>query len=395
MDFLKILFYNVLFSISFFIVIRSVVPQIKHAQATKHFVGLLAIFIFLMVYDGTDLINVLVFYGMLIAIVRLLYNKSSLIASLSVLFIYIIQLFASLITSNLSLLFFSETVDFRLIFQSQQIKSVLIYYLIIITLLFYYRYLMIIMQKVHYFDRDIKVILLWVNSVAYSLLLAYHRVSFDSLLNTKHIQADLNGAWNINHYLIISYLGMTFLLFVMLLIVNRLFIVDYSMANYKHKAETDLMTGALSREAGLQFLQQEMVTALKSNKPLSIGYIDINDLKKVNDVQGHKAGDAMIKHVVDIVKKCIRNDDRIARLGGDEFVVILPSCKKEQAVRVWQQIQEHFNAANQSFNHSYNLSASVGFAEYDAVVHRDYKTFLTEADEKMYDFKKKYKAKAL
>lgn len=181
----------------------------------------------------------------------------------------------------------------------------------------------------------------------------------------------------------------------MVVLINRLFIVDFSMENYKIKAETDLMTETLSREAGLAHLKNEMIQAALHGGHLTIAYIDINDLKKVNDLQGHKVGDVMIKTITSIICENLRGKDEIARLGGDEFMVVFKRCSKEQAARVWMRIGEAFSKVNQLGSYPFNLSASVGFVEYDPKRHKDMMQLLHEADENMYSYKKKLKSRLL
>lgn len=74
--------------------------------------------------------------------------------------------------------------------------------------------------------------------------------------------------------------------------------------------------------------------------PLVIIMGDMNNLKLVNDLFGHQAGDRMIAAVGTIIKTSFRDDDIVCRWGGDEFIAILPQGDKELALRICQRIRE-------------------------------------------------------
>ena len=74
--------------------------------------------------------------------------------------------------------------------------------------------------------------------------------------------------------------------------------------------------------------------------PLSIIMTDINNLKLVNDVFGHAAGDKLLVAGAQIIKKACRTEDIVVRFGGDEVVVLLPKCTTAEADKIVQRIQE-------------------------------------------------------
>jgi diguanylate cyclase (GGDEF)-like protein len=67
--------------------------------------------------------------------------------------------------------------------------------------------------------------------------------------------------------------------------------------------------------------------------PSSLIYFDLDDFKRVNDAHGHDVGDAVLRHVSDLIVSQIRESDVFARIGGDEFGVILAHVTAEQAAR--------------------------------------------------------------
>lgn len=103
-------------------------------------------------------------------------------------------------------------------------------------------------------------------------------------------------------------------------------------------ASVDGLTGAYNRRFFEANLSPEVDRAHRLGYPLSMLMIDIDDLKQINDRQGHVAGDQALKHVVALVRRRIRETDWIARYGGDEFAVILPGCSSAHLERLGQEL---------------------------------------------------------
>lgn len=104
-------------------------------------------------------------------------------------------------------------------------------------------------------------------------------------------------------------------------------------------AETDQLTGARVRSAGLTDLDHEIDRARRTSGRLAVGYIDIVGLKAVNDTRGHAAGDALLRHAVDAIRAHLRSYDLIVRLGGDEFLCTMSDATIETAVQRFGTIQ--------------------------------------------------------
>lgn len=71
-------------------------------------------------------------------------------------------------------------------------------------------------------------------------------------------------------------------------------------------------------------LEQEVSRALRTDSPLSLLVLDLDNFKPVNDIAGHQAGDEVLRGVGRELRKTVRRTDTVGRLGGDEFAVILP-----------------------------------------------------------------------
>ncbi len=87
----------------------------------------------------------------------------------------------------------------------------------------------------------------------------------------------------------------------------------------------DGMTGIHNKRYFIEFLDREIAGATRHGHPLTLVMFDVDHFKKVNDSQGHLAGDAVLKDLTARIKPRIRREDLFARYGGEEFACVLPS----------------------------------------------------------------------
>jgi diguanylate cyclase (GGDEF)-like protein len=90
-------------------------------------------------------------------------------------------------------------------------------------------------------------------------------------------------------------------------------------------ATTDELTGAWTRKFGLEQVSRELERAHRTDDRLLLAFIDVDGLKRVNDTQGHQAGDALLHLVGEVLRSNIRTYDVVVRYGGDEFVCAMPN----------------------------------------------------------------------
>jgi diguanylate cyclase (GGDEF)-like protein len=89
-------------------------------------------------------------------------------------------------------------------------------------------------------------------------------------------------------------------------------------------ATRDVLTGLVNRRQFMTIAEAERRRARRYGQPITIGFLDLDDFKAVNDRYGHEAGDQVLRLVGSYLMRRLRNVDTAARLGGDEFVVLLP-----------------------------------------------------------------------
>jgi diguanylate cyclase (GGDEF)-like protein len=102
-------------------------------------------------------------------------------------------------------------------------------------------------------------------------------------------------------------------------------------ARERRQAATDELTGARRRGAGLEELKREIDRARRTGGNLVAVFVDVDNLKSVNDVLGHHAGDELLREVAEGLRRHMRSYDLLVRLGGDEFLCALPDITLEEA----------------------------------------------------------------
>lgn len=158
----------------------------------------------------------------------------------------------------------------------------------------------------------------------------------------------------------------------------------------KKYASTDKMTGAFNRRMGLIYLNKEIKYAKNNNIPLSVCFIDVNNLKKINDNLGHKKGDELLIKLTQVINDNIRESDALARFGGDEFLLIFPEINKKSAEKVWQRINKGLKKVEEE--KLFEISVSHGIVECVKGCDFSAEDLISLADERMYEEKKNKKS---
>jgi diguanylate cyclase (GGDEF)-like protein len=104
-------------------------------------------------------------------------------------------------------------------------------------------------------------------------------------------------------------------------------------------AESDALTGAANRRAFDSSAETVAEHARSTGQTVALIVFDVDKFKTINDTYGHEAGDRLLRHVVEIGHRQIRESDLFARLGGDEFAILLPGSGKEAACSLAKRLQ--------------------------------------------------------
>ncbi|APZ43037.1 GGDEF domain-containing protein [Acidihalobacter ferrooxydans] len=127
--------------------------------------------------------------------------------------------------------------------------------------------------------------------------------------------------------------------------------------------QSDPLTGLSNRRRLAELMEREYLAAKKQGWPLSVGFLDIDHFKKVNDTYGHSAGDVVLKALARMMKEELRRSDVVARYGGEEFVVLLPGTKESDAFGLLDRLRRHI--AKTRFTHDdagISVTISIGLA---------------------------------
>jgi diguanylate cyclase (GGDEF)-like protein len=117
-------------------------------------------------------------------------------------------------------------------------------------------------------------------------------------------------------------------------------------------------------------------------------YADLDGLKEINDSFGHPEGDRALANAAEILKETFRSSDIIARLGGDEFVILAAIDPEETGQLLMQRLQEKFDASNAQRTRPYDLSVSVGVANFEEDRY-SIEELMAQADRAMYEDKRR------
>jgi diguanylate cyclase (GGDEF)-like protein len=117
--------------------------------------------------------------------------------------------------------------------------------------------------------------------------------------------------------------------------------LDKAVRSLEELATRDHLTGTYNRRAADERLGEDVKRAERGGGALSLTLLDLDQLKPINDANGHRAGDACVVHFAEVLSRNVRAGDWIARWGGDEFVVGMWNTQEGQATkRILERIAE-------------------------------------------------------
>ncbi len=126
-------------------------------------------------------------------------------------------------------------------------------------------------------------------------------------------------------------------------------------------ASHDALTGLPNRRTFETYLAELARSAREERAHHALAYIDLDRFKAINDAHGHRAGDALLVAIAELMRGGVRSGDTLARLGGDEFGLLLPHCAMEKAQALVAALKARVEAFTLDWHgHALGVGLSVG-----------------------------------
>jgi diguanylate cyclase (GGDEF)-like protein/PAS domain S-box-containing protein len=151
----------------------------------------------------------------------------------------------------------------------------------------------------------------------------------------------------------------------------------------------DELTGLKNRRAFLETAVPQLKVARRMGHGLTLLFIDLDQMKEINDKLGHLQGDRALIDTADVLRGTVRESDLIGRVGGDEFCVLLVGTSEDadvSATRLQEAVEEHNKKAQRPFT----LSLSIGSTTFDPEDPSSIEQLMDRADRSMYEDKARH-----
>lgn len=154
----------------------------------------------------------------------------------------------------------------------------------------------------------------------------------------------------------------------------------------EQRANHDVLTGLSNRRHFIESLEKRIKRCQRYGDNTALLFLDVDDLKTINDTHGHAAGDIVLVHLAKILKHNIRVCDMVARIGGDEFALLLDNLDADQVERKILTLIDRIKTANLIYDgQALKFGAAIGYSfvgPTDTVA-----DLMLRADEAMYQSK--------
>lgn len=161
--------------------------------------------------------------------------------------------------------------------------------------------------------------------------------------------------------------------------------LEQSNSLFKDAAYTDILTDTFNRRYGMKMLGDW----LAEGRSFVLCFVDMDDLKCVNDMFGHSEGDKYIIQVAEVLRN-FSSESVLCRIGGDEFMIMTQGIDEDKSIKRMETLRS--NLINSNFAEGcYAHSISYGIVEAGEDTTLSASDILSIADERMYEYKRKHK----
>jgi diguanylate cyclase (GGDEF)-like protein/PAS domain S-box-containing protein len=151
----------------------------------------------------------------------------------------------------------------------------------------------------------------------------------------------------------------------------------------------DELTGLYNRRGFMTLAAQQLRVARRENHSDMLAFLDMDDLKGINDALGHHMGDRALAELAAVLRQTVRESDIAARLSGDEFSVLLTGATEAQGDGLLQRLQQSLDRRNGAGDLPFTLAVSTGMVRFDPETPETLDELLRRADQSMYEQKRR------
>jgi len=213
-------------------------------------------------------------------------------------------------------------------------------------------------------------------------------IPYESIINNTFVDSSI-----LKHIIVFGYFFSIVGLFILGLYAFKVYKYDKSVfkletSSLQEQVNIDTLTKAYSRKYGTDLLEERLLLCKENGNSSIVAMFDIDKFKYVNDTFGHENGDAVLIEIVNIIKKHIREEDKLIRWGGDEFIIVFNNLKRTKINFVIDKLVKRVNNKEFTFsNQTYHASISVGVSN---IIQNDktIENVLNRADIALYEAKK-------
>ncbi len=163
-----------------------------------------------------------------------------------------------------------------------------------------------------------------------------------------------------------------------------------TLMQLKQQALRDPLTGLLNLRGFFLLAEHLLVRARRTHEPLTLVFLDVDNLKAINDRRGHLEGDRLLRALGELLGKTFRRTDILARIGGDEFLLLFENADGNTARKMVEKLQRKIRELQERLD--LPVTCSLGVATFYSPP-PSVETMIREADRLMYGVKHKGKDK--
>lgn len=173
--------------------------------------------------------------------------------------------------------------------------------------------------------------------------------------------------------------------------IRKIECLDRAVKKLNKLYTVDSLSGIYNRNGFRNNSSELFNYCIKRKSPVMLMFIDMDNLKTINDTYGHKAGDCAIQAAAEAIRKSCTNGEVFCRFGGDEFIVFAADFSEKDAKNLTEKINHNIKLESDKLGQEYTLSASIGHHIQIPDENSQLFQLVTIADNIMYNQKKKKK----